>query len=237
MEDISINSEEQLPAEEPKESLWLRIPARFFSTVFHPFLAPTYSVLMLFRYHYVRFSNLESKAKGVTLIMIFACTFVYPALSIVIMNRLGLINSVNLRNKKDRILPYVAGLTFNIWLTYMVLRPGNNPILPIDKLLMHMIVASTLAVICAFFGNIFLKVSLHMLGMGGIVGFIMFTAPYADISMQSLFIFSLLVAGAVGSSRLILKAHEPVEVYTGFFIGLMSQFISYRILFFLSFFN
>ncbi len=212
-------------------ALWL--PARVFSNVFHPLFVPSACVILLFYFNELRFSYLNEKQKAITLIIVFCCTFLYPAISILIMKKLGLINQVNLRNRTDRFLPYMAGLTFSIWLSFMVIKPGNNPLLPSDKLLMHMIIGSTLSLVIAFICNLFLKVSMHMLGMGGFVGFVMFTAPYAENSMTGLFVLSWLIAGAVGTSRLILKAHQPIEVYSGFFIGLIGQFISFKILFFL----
>ena len=41
---------------------------------------------------------------------------------------------------------------------------------------------------------------------------------------------SILVAGAVCTSRLILKAHVIKEVYAGFFVGLGSILLAYFIL-------
>jgi membrane-associated phospholipid phosphatase len=36
------------------------------------------------------------------------------------------------------------------------------------------------------------------------------------------------LAGLVGSSRLYLKAHQPMQVYGGFIIGIIAQFIALR---------
>jgi hypothetical protein len=234
--DQSLASNVDAPEGE-KAPLLLRIPARILSTVFHPFIIPLYCCLILFHFHHFRYVGVPYKQKVITLIIVFCCTFLYPALAIIIMNKLKLVDSVNLRNRKDRILPYIAGLTFNIWLAYMAIRPGNHPVVPYDKLFMHMVLGGTISLILSFLGNIVLKTSLHMLGMGGLVGFLMFTAQYAEVNTQWLFIGALLMAGAVGSSRIVLKAHEPAEVYTGFFLGWLSQFLSYQVFFYFSILN
>ena len=232
----SLASNASAPQEE-KASLLLRIPARILSTVFHPFLVPVYCCLLLFAFHHFRYVNVPYKQKVVTVGIVFCFTFLNPALAIVIMNKLELVDSVNLRKQKDRILPYIAGLTFSIWLTYMAIKPGNHPIVPYDKLFMHTMLAGTISLILSFLGNIVLKTSLHMLGMGGLVGFLMFTAQYAEVDTQWLFVGSLLMAGAVGSSRIILKAHQPAEVYCGFFLGWVSQFLSFQVFYYFSILN
>ncbi|MFP4526291.1 MAG: hypothetical protein ACLFNL_07875, partial [Bacteroidales bacterium] len=40
-------------------------------------------------------------------------------------------------------------------------------------------------------------------------------------------VLAVLVAGLVGTSRLILKSHKPVEVYTGYFLGVVVIIITF----------
>jgi membrane-associated phospholipid phosphatase len=40
-----------------------------------------------------------------------------------------------------------------------------------------------------------------------------------------------LMAVAVGSARLVLRAHKPEEVYGGYLIGIASQLLAIRIFF------
>jgi membrane-associated phospholipid phosphatase len=68
---------------------------------------------------------------------------------------------------------------------------------------------------------------MHMLGQGGLAGFVFFTAMYAQTNMQGYFLLSIIGAGLVGTSRIILKAHTLPEVYTGFVIGFFSQFVAF----------
>jgi membrane-associated phospholipid phosphatase len=39
-------------------------------------------------------------------------------------------------------------------------------------------------------------------------------------------ILAVIAAGLVGSSRLILGAHEPNEIYGGYAIGFLAQFVA-----------
>jgi membrane-associated phospholipid phosphatase len=48
------------------------------------------------------------------------------------------------------------------------------------------------------------------------------------IPLSLFFLFFVFLAGLVGSSRLYLKAHQPMQVYGGFIIGIIAQFIALR---------
>jgi membrane-associated phospholipid phosphatase len=48
---------------------------------------------------------------------------------------------------------------------------------------------------------------------------------------EYILVLTLIFSGMVGSSRLILGAHEPIDIYGGFFVGFISQFIALQILY------
>lgn len=58
-----------------------------------------------------------------------------------------------------------------------------------------------------------------MLGLGGMLGAFTGLAFLMGINTVYHIIFIILVAGITGTSRLILKAHNPIEIYTGFLLG------------------
>lgn len=68
-----------------------------------------------------------------------------------------------------------------------------------------------------------------MAGMGGLIGTV-FSVCY-NIKGQNpyiLFIILIILVGALGVSRIILKRHTPAQVYAGFILGLV---ISYTAVF------
>ena len=207
-----------------------RIFARFVSNTLHPFLIPTVCAILLFYCHPYTFANMAWKQKVLTVFIVFAFTSIYPAIAIIIMYKLNMISGVNLRNRKDRIIPYVVVLTFYTWIVYMALKPGTLAFFPNSFLFSHLMLALLIAGCFSFVGNNFLKVSMHMLGQGGLVGFIFFTASYAQMNTQGYFLLSIIGAGLVGTSRIILKAHSLPEVYVGFIIGFLSQFVAFVVL-------
>ena len=49
--------------------------------------------------------------------------------------------------------------------------------------------------------------------------------------LEYMLIIAVVACGLVGSSRLMLKAHEPADIYGGYFIGFLSQFVALNILY------
>jgi membrane-associated phospholipid phosphatase len=37
---------------------------------------------------------------------------------------------------------------------------------------------------------------------------------------------AIIIAGLVGSSSLILRAHEPADIYGGYVVGFLAQFVA-----------
>jgi hypothetical protein len=50
------------------------------------------------------------------------------------------------------------------------------------------------------------------------------------ISINLVLLVSVILAGLVGSMRLWLGAHRPIELYAGFALGLLSQFMALKFL-------
>ena len=64
-----------------------------------------------------------------------------------------------------------------------------------------------------------------MIGIGGIVGAILGLSFRLMIDLSLIISLLILCAGAVGYARLSLEAHNPAQVYAGFFLGLISELI------------
>jgi len=52
-----------------------------------------------------------------------------------------------------------------------------------------------------------------------------------EVSMYWVLMLTVLLAGLVGTCRLILQAHEPTDLYGGYLVGFVSQFIALRFMF------
>jgi membrane-associated phospholipid phosphatase len=107
------------------------------------------------------------------------------------------------------------------------------------------VLGTIIGVFLAFFINIFSKISAHAVGMGGMIGMLFLLialGPFDPVvihlggrgviqtSMATVLLLCILIAGLVGTSRLLLKAHVSVDLYGGYLVGLGSQFAAYQIL-------
>jgi membrane-associated phospholipid phosphatase len=61
--------------------------------------------------------------------------------------------------------------------------------------------------------------------MGNMIGFFLIMTNINSLSMLPIIILLILLSGILASSRLYLKAHTPVELLIGFFLGIVCQFI------------
>jgi hypothetical protein len=60
-----------------------------------------------------------------------------------------------------------------------------------------------------------------MVGIGGLAGLISYLIIKMQVDLGFYLILIILAAGLTGTARLILNAHKPFEIYTGFLTGLV----------------
>ena len=145
--------------------------------------------------------------------LIFTTTFLIPFLLVVTFQRLGIIQSISLNDREDRKYPFLVVSIFYIITYYMLRQIEISPIFVLFAL------GGALLVIVAMFINFFFKISIHMAAIGGALGgFVALSVKY-HVDIPWLIILIIICAGLIGTSRLVLRVHRPVEVYSGFLMG------------------
>jgi len=124
-----------------------------------------------------------------------------------------------MESQKERIIPYSITIIFYVFALHMLKQA------PLPPIVFNFLVGATLSIISALIINLKWKISAHMIGVGGLVAALFCVSVSLDLYITPFFILSLLVAGLVGSPRLILKAHTPSQVYVGFATGVICQLI------------
>ncbi|MFK7806568.1 MAG: hypothetical protein AB8F74_02085 [Saprospiraceae bacterium] len=218
----------------------LRIIAYFFSIVFHPLLMLTYMLVLLLVVNPYLFAGIQVGGSIKFVLRIFLSSFVIPAFAVGMMKALDMIESFEMKSKSERIGPYIITGILYMWLFQNLL---NNPEIP--GAFKIFLLGATLGLFMAFFFNLFTKISMHALGMGGLLGMTILTmllfsyetftinigpASALEISMSALLMLVILLTGVVCTSRLILGAHSLQDLYSGFIIGLATQFIAFQLL-------
>lgn len=198
----------------------MKIAAKIISSVFHPLLMPVIGLLIVFNTDsYINYA-IPVDLKKAVVILIATSTFIIPLLiSLLLLNR-KLINSLEMETTKERIIPYAFTIIFYVFTLYMLKQA------PIPPIIFKFIIGATLSVILAFIINIKWKISAHMIGIGGLFGALLSISWALEVYITPYIALSLLIAGLVGSSRLILKAHNPPQIYVGFVLGLFCQIVA-----------
>ncbi len=200
----------------------MKLLAKVISYVFHPLLIPTYTFLLIFAFNPGILLYLEKDQTIGIFLKVFCNTFLFPAVIIFLMWKLDFVDSIYLRTKRERIMPYIGVSIFFAW---SVITFKN---LALPSILYQILLGATLAIFIAFIVNIFLKISMHTIGMGCLMISTIFLAYVSNYDLKFLVMGIMLLAGVVGTGRLILKDHTPREVYIGYCVGIISQLIAFR---------
>ena len=136
----------------------------------------------------------------------------------------GFIDSIQLHTQKDRIIPYVACITFFFWSFYVSKKLGDPS--ELTAFLLSAFIASSASLII----NNYMKVSMHAMGVGGLVAFfsLLLFANRLDDVFSLLLVF--LIAGITTTSRFIVSDHKPAEITVGFVTGVLIQVITWFII-------
>ncbi len=198
----------------------MKLLARLFTYIFHPLLVPSICVYYLLLSNPYKFVN---ESSTLMLFMVINTVF-FPVVCLSLMRLLGFIDSFDVKDRRKRVLPYMAVSFFFIW-SYFALRTEFR-----HEILSDIMLGASIAVNVSLFVNVlFYKISLHTVGMGGMVALLIFSImARVPIFDASYFLYAgILAAGLVGSSRLILNAHTPREIFGGYSVGFFCMFLAF----------
>ena len=163
-------------------------------------------------------AGLVINALGVFYIIVFLSTIAIPLASVLFLKKINLVSSLEMKGHKERSLPLLItaiSMTFGYyWLI---------DILIFFPLLRNEILGAIFLIIVASIVSRYWKISLHMLGIGGVVG-VLFSLNIWFGNLSNLLIIFILTSGLLGYARLKEKAHNATQVYLGFLIGFFIEF-------------
>lgn len=208
------------PVEKPvsNKPKWMQVLATIISYVFHPVFMPTIMAVALYLFSPVSFKGMEPGILKLRLASIIVSTVFFPLLSVLLMKALGFIQSIHMRDSRDRIIPLIATMIFYFWIQMVFSGLKGTP--PILKILL---LGCFWSVIALFMLNIFFKISMHTTAAGGMIGImlvLLFTSP---VNLMTPLFVALIIAGLIGTARLVLNEHRPGEIWFGYFVGIAVQ--------------
>ena len=192
--------------------------AHFFSALFRPEFFPVVGFIVLFWFTYL--SLLPLKFKVIVISIVLLGTILLPRWTVRIWRIARGWEQQQLRWRERRFVPYLIHILFYL-ATYQLLRQLHLPHYMGGILLG----ALSIQIACALI-NLFWKISAHAAGAGGAIG--------ALCAFSFIFMFNpvwwlcllILIAGLVGSSRMLLRQHDLWQVAAGTIVGCVLGFFA-----------
>ena len=191
--------------------------ARITSIVFTPFSIPFLAFLVLFLFSYLRIMPILYK--GIVLGIVYCFTILTPTITIFLFRKINGFARQELSERKKRYVPILLTIISYVFCLLMM-RKLNIP----WNMTGIIFVSQVISIICILV-NLKWKLSEHMAGMGGIIGgLVSFSALFSYNPVVWLCLF-ILIAGILGSARIVLGHHTLGEVLSGFVVGLVCSFL------------
>lgn len=187
------------------------------SYLFHPVWMPFAGTLIYFLVSPRFFPEPVVKAK---LMAIAIMTLFIPIVFYFLLKTLGVIETHLMRDVRERRWPLLFYAALNLMTLKYVLDAFDYP-----ELYYFFVGILISTVICLILVWINVKASLHMMGLAGVLMFLIALSASYNVDLVYTISFFIAVTGLTASSRLHLKAHTSLELTLGFLVGLLPQIL------------
>lgn len=197
----------------------MRNIATLISWLFQPLLMPFFGALLFVTMPIYSFRLMPLPLKGYILVCNALFTLVLPVISIFILYRTKWISDIRMDQRSDRNLPvFITLLSYgaNVYFLSKV---------PLPQVYYLFLVSAMVSLFLAWIITFYWKISMHMIGIGGLCGSVLLLNLIflGDLHLYLAILF--LIAGSIGSARLILDAHSPLQLTFGFIVGCLPQLL------------
>ena len=189
----------------------LIIAARVISLFFTPFYLPVVGLTALFVFSYLSLLPFRYKAAVVGLAYLF--TVLAPTLLIHAYRRYNGWTPVELGRKERRMVPYVISIACYFACVYLMER------MHIPRFMGGILIAALLIQITCAVINAWWKISTHTAAIGGVAGALFAFADIFGFNPVGWLCGVFMLAGLLGTSRMILRQHTLAQVVAGFWVG------------------
>lgn len=187
------------------------LAARVASIVFTPFYLPILGLAALFFVSYL--NQYPSSYKFFVLAVVYFFTILFPTFLIHLYRRYQGWSLIELGHKERRIVPYIISILCYFTCLYLM-EQMHIPYF------MRSIVAAALIIqiVCALI-NVWWKISTHTAAIGGVAGALFVFSEVFRFNPMWWFCLVVIIAGILGTSRMILRQHTLLQVVIGFLTG------------------
>ena len=196
--------------------------ANFLSTVLSPLLMPTFGVFLVF---WLSVLCLLPYGRRVSMLLVsMGITCILPLIFLSVLRHFKLIKDLHVNLREQRLFPYLfTALCYLVAAFYLYYR--HSP-----QWFAMFMVGSAVTVLVLALINLKWKISAHAAGIGGVIALIyqIHVQGLSAFDLLWLLCFSIIVAGLLGSSRMILRRHDLWQVLAGAVVGFLCVSLTMR---------
>ena len=193
------------------------LTARVVSMLFTPFYLPLVGMMALFSFSYLGLMPWGYKLQVLTMVYLF--TILLPSVLIHLYRRYRGWTLIELGHKERRAVPYVISILcyfFCIYLMHLFHIPHFMGTI--------LYAALFIQVVCALI-NVWWKISTHTAAIGGVAGALFVFGEFFGFNPVWWLCVVLILAGILGTSRMILRQHSLLQVIVGFVVGIVCSVV------------
>ena len=199
----------------------MKIFLRIASYLFHPLLMPVLGVIL---YYSVTPRYIDAELVRSVLFAIIIITILIPLVVFFLLKNIGVVENIYLKEVKERKFPLMIQCILLLLILKMVFDPYEDP--ELYYFIVGILLSGFSALIMVFFK---IKVSLHQMGVAGILMFLVGLSAHFKINLLISISFFLFVNGWVASSRLESNSHNYPELLVGMLLGAIPQLILFNL--------
>lgn len=194
---------------------------RISSYLFHPLWMPFAGTLLYFLIspRFFPFELIKTKLIAIAIMTIFI-----PMVFFLMLKTLRKASSVFLENVNERKWPLLFSAAVDVVILKYVLNRFDY--FELYHFFLAIMIATIMAALLAFLK---IKISLHMLGLAGLAGFLVCLSLFFNLDLVYTISFFIAVIGLTATSRLHYKAHSYLELLLGFLVGAIPQLVMLKI--------
>ena len=193
---------------------------KIISTIFHPVFMPITLFYLTLNFVPNITLSAESDLNFIYLTLLLT-TIILPIVTVFFLIKIRVLSSLEMSIRKERPIPLFITAIW-IGLGYYMLQENTH----LHQILKGELLGAIVIILFASAVSKYWKISLHMLGIGGVVGALLMLWFIYSHTLLTIIIASVSLALILGFARLKEKAHTHKEIYVGFLSGACIQIIA-----------
>lgn len=194
----------------------LIVVAKVVSMVFRPIYYPLLCTCILFTLTPLNLLPLGHKL--IELAVMFIFTLALPSFLCIMYRRTRHIEYADMRRRTNRLVPYCIFIVCYMGYLYLM-HQASVPYIQISVIIVALLIQIVCTILCVWW-----KVSVHAAGAGAIISAVAVYGAVFQFNPLPWMSIAIILAGMVGTSRMLLRQHSLAQVLVGTFIGVCCGF-------------